>query len=281
MAHSSGGGSHGGGCHGGGCSSGQGGSHRRYSHHRFPGSHPYSYTDLFGRKRRIYTDGNPIQSQPFAFVTMAMIVFMLVTAFGELGGSFLIPRKLKNPCDEILIEDSLRVIEHRDRLEEELLQFYRETGVTPVVKTVGESQWNGAYNHLMDYSLAEYYRLFDDEKHWLIVCSAPVDAQGNADTEDWSFEGIIGDDTGPSINDRLCEVFTTKTYDSLMANQDLGRAIAGGFRCTRQIRASGFFSLNREAILSTLPMLLMVVFLLIWLKNIVLGFLCRNATREW
>ena len=252
MARSSGGGRSGGGCHsgggggGGGHSSSSGSSrHHTYSRHSFPNSHRYSYTDTNGDKRYIYCNHHPADLPPLPWLVyllgLIMMVGMLYTLWKE--AEFL-PQHLENAFSEIYIDDRQNVIKDKEALEQKLTAFYEKTGVTPAVETVNEEEWRDTHHSLKNYAMEEYYRLFEDENHWLIVYSRGCDSAGNLTSAIWSFEGIIGDDTEDSISDWMCSVFTKQTYRNLSYTSDPGKAIGMSFTMLRWLWKVGFLSEN-------------------------------------
>ena len=232
MAHSSGGGSHGGGCHSSSHSGSRGhsGSHTR-SHSRFPGSRRYRYYDRHGNEKYVYSNYDITQKQRIHWGLILFYIPFFAVFFLALKDSYFKPEKIFNLTSQIMIEDNLHVIHNENQLRRDLERFYEETGVTPAVKTICDNERHG--QSLMDYALDEYYRYFDDEMHWLIVYSAPKEYEGNRGEDiqysNWSFEGIIGDDAGPSISDDLCDQFTEQVYDNLCAMTDPGAAVGDAF----------------------------------------------------
>ena len=251
MARSSGGGRSGGGCHsggggGGGHSSSSGSSHHHtYSSHSFPDSRRYSYTDAKGEKQYIYCSHHPADIPPLPWlIYLVCLVMMIGTLYTLWKEAEFRPQHLENPFSEIYIDDRQNVIKDKEVLKQKLTAFYEKTGVTPAVETVNEEQWRETHPSLMSYAMDEYYRLFEDENHWLIVYSRGRDSAGNLTSVIWSFEGIIGDDTEDSISDWMCSVFTTQTYRNLGYLSDPGKAIGLSFTLLRMLWKVGFLSQN-------------------------------------
>lgn len=260
MAHSSGGGSSGGGCHGGSGGSHSGGSgnhpHRHCSCHRFPGSKRYSYLDQDGNRRYVYADHDPSKRQHLPWLTYFALLFMTLTFARDPEYRFFVPHRIVNPSSQIIIEDTQNVIADEEGLRQKLAAFYTETGVTPAVKTVSREQWAREHRTLMRYALDQYYLMFPDEKHWLIVYSRETDSTGVLQPDQWQFEGIIGDNTGASINDWMCEKFTEQTYENLIRMEDPGQAIGKSFASLQRQRGH-ILSYNCKAIL---PLILPILF---------------------
>lgn len=275
MARSSGGGSSGGGCHSGGGGSSHHGSyhggshhhHHHFSHRRFTGANRYSYIDRYGNKQYVYCNHDPSIREPVPWLTFFVCLFFAANIFRSVHTRFFIPEKLPNSSSQIVIDDRQDLIQNEDSLRKTLTAFYEKTGVTPAVQTVSRNQWNKEHYSLMDYAMDEYYTLFNDEKHWLIVYSMETDPSGKLRPNEWQFEGIIGDDTDISINDWMCEKFTHQTHYNLQTMSDPGNAIGDSFARLQHQRTYRFISYNWEVI---------SVFLLVFLcfgRPIVLGIL--------
>ena len=248
MAHSSGGGSCGGGCHSSSSHSHSGSSSHVYSRHRFPGARRYAYIDRNGDRQYIYSTQDPAEQKPISILTCLMYLIFLAFLIPNIRSAYFVPQTIPNPQGEILIEDQLDILEDPELLSRKLKVFYEETGVTPAVKTLRQDQWQGQYSDLEAYALQEYYNLFEDEKHWLIVYSVPVDQQGRVQSYQWKFEGIIGDDTGASIDENLCREFTDAVYEGLMAGDNPSKAIGDAFQNVLTIRNGDFFAMNKHVL---------------------------------
>ena len=257
MAHSSGGGSSGGGCHSGSSSNSSGNTYRRYDQYYFPGSHRYSYRDKDGNKQYIYCNQDPSKKHSLPWLFYIICFFFLFQLFQGSGDLLFLPKKIQNPSSQIVIEDSQNVIRDEEALSQILSAFYEETGVTPAVKTVSREQWSGNYLSLMDYAMDEYYNLFQDENHWLIVYSMETDPSGNLQKDQWQFEGIIGDDTGPSVNDWLCDQFTEEVHRNLKSMSDPGEAIGQSFQKLQYQRKHSFLSCNAGTLLAVISTVLL------------------------
>ena len=263
MAHSSGGGSSGGGCHSG---SSNGSSSRDHVYYRYPapGAQRYSYLDRSGEKRYFYSRVNPAEYKLTNLIMPLILLALIVFGAPSLNMGYFTPKKLDNPGAQILIDDRLNVIRDEDRFRRTLEQFYDETGVVPAVQTIAQEDWNKSCSSLEDYALREYYELFQDEVHWLIVYSAPADESGKIQLSQWSFEGAIGDDAGPSVNDPLCYQFTRNTYDSLKEMNAPEKAIAGAFKTLLRSRKPGFYTEQHLGGTAFLLILIQWGILLIW-----------------
>ena len=227
MPHSSGGGSHGGGSHGGGSHhSHSGGRGSGYSTSRsyFPGARRYRYRH-HGTDRYIYSDRDPAkQFSPlrlliglFYLPFIGVAIFLIGTPFKSMLG-------LNKPADtEIIIKDEAEVLSGNTELMKSLDAFYEKSGIVPAVITVNESVWKNR-GDLENYAYNRYLAEFDDEMHWLIVFSAPEDE------ENWSFEGIQGNDTDPILTENVTARFNS-TLVLNFNNEDMSieKAIADSF----------------------------------------------------
>lgn len=223
MPHSSGGGSHSGGSHGGshrsshrGSSSGGQRSSGYTSSSYFPGARRFVYYQ-HNRPNYVYADyditektiGSRYLLLIFYIPFYVALIFMMVGAYHS-------PKKLALPANYgIYIEDNLHLIDQKEALQAALKQFQDETGITPAVITVEKEAWDKNYVALENYAYDRYVNLFPDEKHWLIVYSEPKDASGLFN--DWSWEGMQGDDTDPVLTSKMADKFTTDLQRYLTA----------------------------------------------------------------
>ena len=217
MPHSSGGGSHGGGSHGGSHGGYGGGARHRVSHSSFPGATRYVYYKN-NQPVIVYADYDVRQQRsPFRFVLLLFYIpFFLVFGIGMGKSMVNIPTKVKVDYDDrIVIEDRIDVIGNEDKLEDTLEEFLDKTGIAPAVITVNNEDWNKNYTSLENYAYDLYVNHFDDEKHWLIVYSQPVNA--GSGFNDWYWEGMQGDDTDKVLTQRTTSVFNSTLQKNLLA----------------------------------------------------------------
>ena len=239
MPHSSGGGSHGGGSHGGShhsgghrSSSGYSGPRYRTSTRPFMGAHRYVY---YHNHRPVYRYANYDISQTKVVARPWMIIFyipFIIAVFAVLGGAIHAPKKLSQNYDAgVYINDKADIMSSsdEDKLEKALDNFFESTGISPAVVTVDTSEWKPYYNNLERFAYDEYVKLFDDEKHWLIVYSVTVNS--DSDFKDWSFEGMQGDDTDPIITEKIANSFNDELYKELVREDEYtpAQAIANTF----------------------------------------------------
>lgn len=227
MPHSSGGGSHGGGSHGG--SHGSHGSHGgrsgpRISRTHFAGARRYSYY-RHGQQRYFYADKN--FKPGFSWGRLLLIFFYLPFYF--LGFSMLKPAlKIlpKNYDHTIIIKDEANVINDEAALKKELERFRDKTGVTPSVVTVHNETWAN-YGRLEEYAYDRYLREFDDEMHWLIVYSEPIDPDPKFNN--WFWEGMQGNDTDPVITEERADKLTARLHGAIVKGDDVETALKTSF----------------------------------------------------
>ncbi|MDO4492407.1 MAG: zinc ribbon domain-containing protein [Clostridia bacterium] len=221
MPVSSGGGSHSGGHRSGGSShstshSSSRGSTRSTSHgyaHGGSTSGPISgkpygnarpYVFMRNGKREVFWQSGE-RSEPSKFGVFAIL--MLIAAFflpfvivlWSFGVS--VPKRI-DPASydsRIVIEDRADLIADTAPVESSFADFREKTGVTPSLVVVDEESWVGFYQDCETFAYHEYLRLFDDEKHWLIVVSYPA-ADEVTGLIDWKWQGMIGEDTPETID---------------------------------------------------------------------------------
>lgn len=238
MPHSSGGGSHGGGSHGGSHHSshgGSGGSSRSVKTHYFPGATRYVY---YRDHRPKYIYANYDITQKRSKLRYALLLFYVPFFFAILS-LFLTaihhPKKMTMDYNtEIVIEDSIAILEDEAGLKESLQTFRDVTGITPAVMTVYNEDWQGNYTSLENYAFDLYVNAFSDEKHWLIVYSQPRQTDG--DFVDWYWEGMQGDDTDGILTTKAADQFNDTLQKNLLrADQStVGKAIAASFAYSSQ-----------------------------------------------
>jgi len=204
MPHSSGGGSHGGGFHGGS----HGGSGTRMSRSYFAGATRYIYYHN-GVPNEIFSNTDPMQNAVSTRVALTIfaVLFAGLYAFVFFALSFHYPSRLDTDYDTVIyISDHADIMTPDDekRLMESLESFQEQTGITPSVCTVYNSDWSD-YSELEDYAYDLYVGRFKDEKHWLIVYSQPRNP--DPDFNDWYWEGMQGDDTDSILGDHETSIF--------------------------------------------------------------------------
>ena len=237
MPHSSGGGSHGGGSHSGGSSHSSSSSYSsssssygssydletKISTDYFRGADKYVYYNYSGKIKYIYADRTPCEPE-LSVVATIVIIFTLIAA-GLIWFLWVISIFLPKAIDTKsydsgpMIIDDVGVVNNQKDLYSSLQRFIDVSGVSPAVEIVEDRAWISNYTDLETYAYSEYLRLFDDEKHWLIVISYPEDYK-TAEFVDWKWEGMIGDDCSDAFNDRSEELFTT-TIQRYMLRTDL------------------------------------------------------------
>ena len=241
MPHASGGGSHGGGSHSGGSfhsSSHFGGSHGGASIPHIS-SRPYKGATRYvwyegGVCRSLYQKGTPAKPNltgTIAIAAMYSLFLVPMLVFSLVMGLF-IPRAVNTASynANIVLEDTVGLTEGSS-LEAALTAFRDKTGVAPGVEIVKESVWQGHYESLNTFAYSEYLRLFDDEKHWLLVLSWPDDAEEGVEFIDWSWEGMLGDDCSSAINSASEDAFTKLVQKHLLraTSATLGDSLAAAY----------------------------------------------------
>ncbi len=260
MPHSSGGGSHG------------GGSHHSSSHHSsssrssssgtrsyssvrrsyYPGSRRYRYSS-FGRTRYIYSSSDPRSE----FSPLRLFVLIFYLPFFLVCGAMIVA-SVKNirpkVVDKMIIADEASVISNSSELEATFNEFYKRSGIQPSIVTVYNEKWNERYGDLESYAYDRYLDEFDDEMHWLIVYSIPK----YDGSENWSWEGMQGDDTDNVLDPHVTARFTNSMQNKLEnSNSDVGQAINDSLQMILpDVKKPGIFS----ALGKMVPSLLVLLF---------------------
>lgn len=226
MPHSSGGGSHSGGSHGGsshhssggGSSSysGGGGSgpnpflDSKFSRRPYKGAQKYVIYNKRGKMRYVYHAGSTTapdwELMIIALLVMSLIFLPLIWLLSKFAYYQPKPIDYKTYDSTIVVEDHIGIVDEKS-LEESLQPFRTTTGVTPSVEIVNDSEWIDDYESLERFAYNEYLRLFDDEKHWLVLVSYP-DEYKTQSFVDWKWEGMIGDDVYMAISSKKEAMFT-------------------------------------------------------------------------
>jgi hypothetical protein len=162
----------------------------------------------------MYTDGQPLGSLKSGIFTLAITSFILLTVLIFLGYSgFHNPRKVStNYNTSIVIHDNNGVLstEEFSSITETFNDFLDKTGISPSLLTVNEDYVSNP-NDLEDYAYDEYLKYFSDEKHWLIVYYSSKNTQ----KDNWTFEGMQGNDTDNILTEEVTNKFSRVMYASL------------------------------------------------------------------
>ncbi len=128
---------------------------------------------------------------------------------------------------QIVISDEADVLKNEKQLMKSLEEFQNITGITPAVITISNSVWgnypqnelNGFRSFLEKYAYKRYVEEFDDEMHWLIVYSEP-ETDNDTAFKDWSWEGMVGNDTTNILVEKTIDKFNTRLQSNLMESTD-------------------------------------------------------------
>ena len=214
MPHSSGGGSHGGGSHRSSSShrsshrsSGSGPS-RRIRTGYFPGATRYRYYHRH-KPRYVYANYDIRKGRsPLRLLMLLFYIPFFIAIVGMASETFRVPQRLSTDYDtSLVISDYINVLGDTKALENSMMAFYDETGITPAVFTVYNEDWQDNYSSLENYSYDLYVNAFDDEKHWLIVYSQPQEPDSSFN--DWYWEGMQGDDTSDILTSAKADGFNS------------------------------------------------------------------------
>ena len=295
MAHSSGGGSHGGGTHSGSHShshktrSSYKSSHGdvsfnsvKISRHRFPGAHEYVYYDRHGDYHYIYSEYTPDKPDLIITIILSIMILIvgLVLAWFFMNIGLFIPRPISASSYEsgIYMESSPDIGDRSAALDA-MQNMLKTTGVSPAVEVVNDTDWITNYTDLETFAFSEYYRLFDDESHWLIVISYPNEAADDGFVN-WQWEGIIGDDCESVINSESEDQFTLIIQKNLLRIEQtsLGDSLALAYdEFTKDVLSTQYDAafLTISAIFALLTLMLIVVIIRKYTRELT----CYKATK--
>ncbi len=248
MPHSSGGGHS---SHGSHRSSSSKPANVRYGNRYYRGAHRYVYY-MNGTPQYYYSDrpytvraskGEKIKG---IFRNIISTIFGIILA---VSGIFSLPHKVKTDYNtDILIKDSAQVLSGNEEMEmTEVFSAFREkTGVTPAFFSITGEELRENGGNLEKYAYRLYVNTFDDEKHWLVVyCSGDNE-------DDWSWEGMIGDDCESIISTDLENELTERLHKNLKNDPKMVSAAV-----TDAFTAIG--NKTGKTILSNLPWMLFMI----------------------
>ena len=222
MAVSRGGGFSGGGgrsfsSHGGGGSSG---SHRpTFSRRPFLGATTYFYITHTGHRREFYSSVPPKREKKSTAIITAALFLVVLIAFAFLTLSSVYPSKLSAAsCEKtgVYLNDGAGIIEDKDAFNLSMAAFYEKTGVEPRLYTLKQADFPTAVygaldaEALIDFAYDEYYSLFTDEGHYLIVMVKCTDGE-------YLWCEMAGDDTTGLIDG---EAFANMQVNMLKLKSD-------------------------------------------------------------
>ena len=234
MPHSSGGGSHGGGSHGGGGRHSSGGGSRsgvtlpRVSSSKFKGSKRY-VKYRHGRPKYFYSDMDPAKREVRLWILIFYLPF-LIMLFISIKNAFGFAKPLSTNYDhKVIVEDNCGVIDNERALRESFSRFYQRTGITPSIITVHDEDWKNHYSSLENYAYEKYVKTFNDESHWLFLYSEPE--HPDKEFNDWSWEGMQGNDTDPVLTQRITSAFNEEFQKNLLKDNEhsVGQALKISF----------------------------------------------------
>ena len=246
MAHSHGGshGGHGGGHHGGGH---HGGGHHGGSHyHSYYHSNSYLGSPFYGESEddtnSLYTPSEPHKWTVGEIVAVALVLLLITLSVGIALLVNNVPIKLsEKDCvrSSGYFEDKAGVISSSTSLISSFDAFYNKTGIQPYLYVINAvdvpsayistSRMSGIYSsydidkytkytmsqkQIEHYAEDLYYKLFDDEGHWLLVFVIYPSNQGGFEWVD-----MAGDKTNHIINNKVFSNFqkSINSYSSFNA----------------------------------------------------------------
>lgn len=177
-----------------------------------------------------------------------------------------IPKKLNMNTyhSRVIVEDHVGILDCNE-IEPALGDFLVETGISPAIELVLDSEWENHYNNLEIFASTEYLRMFNDEKHWLVVVSLPDDYE-NAEFVDWKWEGMIGDDCSGAVDYSGEQRFTKTMHKYLVRSKpdELSGYLADAYsELSGTIMAShiSVFCVILMAIIAAMGILIIVYFI--------------------
>lgn len=192
----------------------------------------YSYYNKHNEKKYIWCSYNPAERDKTGwaryFLLIVYLPFVLVV-FAMLKDSFNIPHRLINTESRFVIEDNIGAVSDKDGLYAAMTEFYNVTGVTPAFLTVYDGEWESNYDSLSNFGIDNYYDLFEDENHWLIVYSRPKKSKSDGFVN-WKWEGIAGDNITGAVFDNVIDAFNTEMQNSLYAEKSPDEAMSKSLR---------------------------------------------------
>ena len=153
------------------------------------------------------------------------------------------------------------------------------TGISPAVEVVDDAAWSANYTDLETFAFSEYYRLFDDESHWIVVISYPGKTAADGFVN-WQWEGIIGDDCESVISQESEERFTLIMQKYLLRSEQtsLGDSLALAYD---EFTAGALATQYDVAflIISAVFALLTLMLLVLVIRNYTREKICYKATK--
>lgn len=191
MPHSGGGGSHSGGHRGGHHSSGRS-SKPRISNSYYRGSNRYIY--YRNRRPHYYYSTKPYNPKEESYITLLIsaiwMLISLIVVFAMIKISDSEPLPL-NYDSEIIICDTIGIVEDENKLIDSFKDFQDKTGITLALLTLRpeETDYKNAKS-VENLALDTYLSLWNDESHWLIYYLG----EERDRSDDWCWNLMCGDD---------------------------------------------------------------------------------------
>ena len=263
MPHSSGGGSHGGGGFHSSYSGGGSGSSAssygeppiRRSREPFAHCHTYVYYRNY-MPYYLYTDrplkGGFCTKKTVRISVIIAVIVLCLGGFVTRSAYNRAPSKLDTESESAVI-DNAGILNNTSEIETELQKFKEDTGIAVGFETVNNENWKVYYDDLESYAYEQYLLTFDgDESCWLIIYSEPLNPDPSFN--DWSWEGMQGDDTDNLLNYASTSVFGENFQNSLLKGKSIEDALCESLTLTEEkmmsprtdedIQFLGFFILS-------------------------------------
>ncbi len=267
MPHSSGGGSRSSGSFSGSSGSrGSGGSGSSKNVRSRPelsseyqsGYHRYVY--YHDSRPEYFYSSEPITKKDTRISPLTILFRLFLIALGALlmwafiSDWFHSPKKLPLDYDktDTQIYDKADFLSEADKalLTETFQEFQDMTGITPALLTVRDKDWDFHYSEFSVFAFETYVTMYSDESHWLFCYSGNPEAE----FDNWSWEGMQGDDTDNVLTERTTQRFTENVQKYLYAREryTIGEAFAQGLQDLMPDVMNNTFEPDYEEILYTL-----------------------------
>ena len=176
----------------------------RVSEKNFTGADRYVYY-RDNTPHYVYTNYKPETYSPNYRRLWKFVPFLIILLIGFYQVFQPVNRLDRRYDHEIYIEDALGEVNDEAALRTAMQAFYEETGITPAVVMVHDSEWSEHYTELENLAFEMYVNTFGDECHWLLVYSE-TDEQEDGFVY-WEWQGIAGNDTGEILTDEKADSF--------------------------------------------------------------------------
>ena len=173
------------------------------------------------------------------------------------------------------IFDNAGIISNDEKLLGTLNEYRALTGITPVIYTVYEEEWNkDTTSDLSEYAMEQYLRTTSDETHFVIVYSVPKDeavaaANGGIKNITYKIRAVQGDLTFPVIRGTTYWKFNGLIKLNSLTGANPGDALEKAFRFAiddARIKLNPSFGCRILTLMDNTPLMIAwIVFLVIFI----------------